>query len=513
MAWDYQRAKQRVEKADFANYEINIQPLSKSMDFNNLGTHDVRRVEGANLYFDVSNYSQLIESVGNDQQKIKKVIRAISVLRRLYTDQILPMHDAARIQMQGARLHAICYKPYDNESARLTLAVYAAVSLATYVKRVFNPLFEVLGPMKVRAGIDSGPFLIANIGRTGNRELICIGDSANIAAKILGDSDSIAITSQVYAQLPDALKKHFVSGGNKVGTEVFVAKGLTWCDAPDTAKDCKVEFDVDKLTKETESVRDSLPLDEIAYSDATERIDIDALSERNSKLVPSAICFADVDGFTQYIKKANSDDAIRSAIRVLHALRSELHAVTTVDNDGVVIQHQGDRLQSILHLPAGDSEQKRCRRVVDMAIGLQSSMEHVLNDHFQSTVELHLAIGIDHGRIMVTRVGKKGDKDVLCLGPQVIAAEISQSQATGKVIRIPELVYQHLADEIKAEFSKEGDSWVATNLTFPNLEKKRLDSAAEADTIGVNETHGRIGVVSRQRAQSQRATPGGPWLQ
>lgn len=512
MAWDYERSIKRVAQDDFASYEINIAPLAKTMDFENLGTHDVRRCEGAHAYVDVSNFGSLIEAAGGDQQKLRRVLRAISVLRRAYTDLILPMHDVARIQMQGARFHCISFKPYDDEDARVTAGVCAAVSLATYVKHVFNPLFEVLGPLNVRSGADVGPFYIANVGRRGNRELICIGDSANIAAKILGATSTLTITDRVYCRLPDVLKKHFSSAGSVGGNKVLIAAGLSWCEEPDTAEALGIRFAVEELTSSTESFRNALPLDQIELSDAFSRIDVEDLSERNSKLIPAVSLFADIDGFTQFIQQATEDELVKHAIRMLHAFRAEMHAVSADDYDGVVVQHQGDRLQCLLHLPSGEEEAKRCRRAVEIAIGLQSSMEHVLNPHFQDVANLHLAIGLASGLTLITRVGKKGDKDVLCLGPGALVAERLQLASDGEQIRVTGDIYQSLDDGGRTNFGEDSDSWLGQGLTFPKIEQEELEAAAERDAVGVDETTGRIDVVGLARAGSQRATPSGPWF-
>ena len=47
MAWNQEEAKKRVEENDFHDFEVNVQDLSKSLDFSNLGTKDVRRADAA----------------------------------------------------------------------------------------------------------------------------------------------------------------------------------------------------------------------------------------------------------------------------------------------------------------------------------------------------------------------------------------------------------------------------------------------------------------------------------
>jgi class 3 adenylate cyclase len=76
-----------------------------------------------------------------------------------------------------------------------------------------------------------------------------------------------------------------------------------------------------------------------------------------------------------------------------------------------VLQHRGDCILGILHLPSGQSlHADRCQDAVDLAIGLQSSMEHVLNERLTDRKDIHVAVGLDVGKVIVTRLGKKGER-------------------------------------------------------------------------------------------------------
>jgi hypothetical protein len=111
MVWDEERVRQRVANHDFSDLEVNVADLSRQMDFHRLGTKDVRRVHGAHLYADVSNFHQAVADVGGDVQRLKKLLRAASVLRRVQGD-LLTAHEIGSLQLQAARLHCIVYKPY-----------------------------------------------------------------------------------------------------------------------------------------------------------------------------------------------------------------------------------------------------------------------------------------------------------------------------------------------------------------------------------------------------------------
>ena len=141
MAWDEERAKQRVANYDFSNLEVNVANLSRQMDFHSLGTKDVRRVQGAHLYADVPNFHQAVVDAGGDAQRLKKLLRAASVLRRVQ-GELLTAYGIGSLQLQAARLHCVVYKPYNDEAERAMQAVSWAVSLNSYLYDVFNDVFR-----------------------------------------------------------------------------------------------------------------------------------------------------------------------------------------------------------------------------------------------------------------------------------------------------------------------------------------------------------------------------------
>ena len=83
-----------------------------------------------------------------------------------------------------------------------------------------------------------------------------------------------------------------------------------------------------------------------------------------------------------------------------------------------MLQHQGDRLFAIVHMPPGDRFDKRCANGLAIATGLQSSMEHVLNSYLQDRKDIHLAVGVDAGMVLVTRLGKRGAREVVSWDPR-----------------------------------------------------------------------------------------------
>lgn len=518
MAWDEQRSRERVEKNDHSKDEINIDNLVRTKDFYALGKKDVRRVKGAHIYVDVPNFHEAVGNAGDDKEKQKKLLRAASVLRK-GQGELFDEDDVGQIQLQTARQHVLCFKPYDsNEESkaaeRAKRSVIAAITQHSYIYESFNPVFkDDVGDFEAASGIAAGTSFITNIGYKGERELISLGTCANLGAKVIDQSkrDSITVTKDVYDLLPDCLKEHFKKSRTVAQTVTYQAVGLRWGTYPDLAKTLSVNFDAEKLKKKAEERQADLATKDMNITEAEVLIDIDALTEKNSKRTSAVPIYADLDGFTKYVQESEEDDeGIKSLVRKLHMIRHEFHSVMKKDYDGLVIQHQGDRIVGIIHLPSGDNFDKRCNNGLDIAIGLLSSMKHVLNERLDGK-DIHVAIGLDVGKTLITRLGKKGEREVICLGRKVCSAEELQLASSGKQIRISKAIYDVIKNETKkGEFKKVNDNeYVSTDLTFPRLDEMEEENAAKKGTVGATVSGGRIEIITSGNQQRPGNTR--PW--
>lgn len=516
MAWNEEKSRKRVEENDFHDFDVDVQDLRRTMDFRKLGTKDVRRADGVHLYVDVPGFHDAVADAGNDKEKQKKLVRAASVLRKVQRD-LMDADDIGDIQRQTVRLHSLAYKPYnsDDESRaaeRAKAAVIHVITENTYVIDVFDSVFEDLH-FGAAAGLSGGTSFIANIGKHGERELISLGSCANLAAKILGGTDTIHVTEDVFVLLPDDLREYFRKSSAVAGVQIYRARGLRWSRCPDLAEDLGVSWDEHKWRKKTEQYRDELPLDQIEISDATALIELDLLTERNCKRTAAVAVFADLDGFTRYVQEAEDNEKVISLIRQFHMIRAEFHAIIGGDYEGLVLQHRGDGLLAILHMPCGDdSHAKRCRAAVGIAIALQSSMEHVLNERLTDRKDIHVAVGLDVGKAFVTRLGKKGRRVGICFGPSVSSAEQRQLRSTAKQIRVSEEIYHQLDDDdLRDQFTLDDDDYVAKRLTFPKLDEIKEEDAARAGSLAAVVHAGRVSVTTNASAAPGTWYNSKPW--
>jgi hypothetical protein len=141
-------------------------------------------------------------------------------------------------------------------------------------------------------------------------------------------------------------------------------------------------------------------------------------------------------------------------------------------------------------------------------------MEHVLNEHLTDRKDIHLAVGMDVGKVMVTRLGKKGERITICFGPEVTEAERLQRISSAKQIRISSEIYEQLDDEdVTEEFVKRGAAYVATNLTFPKLDEKKEEKAAEEGSLGTSVENNRVQVTTKSAAIAAKPWQSSkPWL-
>ena len=140
-------------------------------------------------------------------------------------------------------------------------------------------------------------------------------------------------------------------------------------------------------------------------------------------------------------------------------------------------------------------------------------MEHVLNEHLTDREDIHVAVGMDVGKVIVSRLGKKGERINICFGPEVSEAERLQMISSEKQIRIASEIYDQLDDEVLTEeFTKRGAAYVATNLTFPRLDEKREEAAAESNSLAASVSNGQVHVATgSSRSNDQSWHNSKPW--
>jgi class 3 adenylate cyclase len=496
MGWDYEESKRRLaeewKRIDGAKFVVK--KLTREMNLSNLGLTEGRLVHGVHVYAGIPNFPAVLEDPTLRRDDSKRLHRYLHVVRIEQRRIIQSIFDGDKIQVQGPKFHGLLYKPYDDDTSLAWNSVLAGLALHLLLSRAVPEVFEHYPRLESAIGLDLGDAMVVNIGIRGDRELISVGCPANHAAKILGISNTLTVGKNVYDCLSRAQKALF----SEVG-DVYRLRPGSLPDAEEMIRDEGFVWSVEQSADRMAESLDQLPLDDILIEEARERIDPLTLGPRRAKICEGASIFVDVDGYTKLIDSLVSTgdlQKITQAVKWLHLFRYELRHVTECDFDGVTIQHQGDRLQALFHMPAG-YETRVLRKAIDACVSYNSSVEEILNIEHNIVGKIHVAIGCAFGKTLVSRTGVRGDLDLTCLARTAQLAETMQTQMKGNETGITSDMYESISDEtVKAMFSLDGtrECYVGSNVTWTAIEDAERSGRYELSAKASYTTAGTIAV-------------------
>jgi class 3 adenylate cyclase len=195
----------------------------------------------------------------------------------------------------------------------------------TFVERVFNMEFQAYKDFRMGIGVDLGEALLTNIGKRGDRELISIGPPANVAAKIQGSSNAIVVSDRVYDVLPPSIQEKLVQGREAHGTKTYILAKQGWRDLFEgIGKEYDIGWHEEASRKRVSKDIANRPLKDIVVRKACTKIRPNDLTLRNSRRADALTIFVDVDGFTNYVAAAKTEDDRKDRVRAFHLLRTEL---------------------------------------------------------------------------------------------------------------------------------------------------------------------------------------------
>ena len=481
---------------------INIAKLTREMDLSNLSPTDARLVHGVHVYSAIMNFSELLADPLMRKDDFKRLLRYCHCLQVELRRLVQNVFEGDKIQVQGPKFHGLLFRPYDDDQWLAWKSVLAAVAFHTMLRQAVAQVFPTYPAIVPTSGLDLGDSVVANVGIRGDRELISIGRPANYAAKVLDGADIITIGKTLWTALESDQQELFEEDGT-----VYRLDCSELSDPEKMIRDAGFSFSVKQCTNKLQESLDSTPLDSITIEEAKVAIDLGLLGPRHAKTCNGASIFVDIDGYTALIDSLRNDlNALGKAVQILHLFRYELRQVTEVDFSAVTIQHQGDRLQALLHVPTGE-EERICRKAVDLCISYNSSVEEVLNVHHNVLGPLHVAIGCDYGKSLVSRLGVRGDLDSGCFGDAALAAESIQVQMKGKEIGITEQLYGAIADEaVRDNFSFDDEKeFYIGNVTWATIEQAEQ---AKAYAAKASPSYSKAGsILFGIRVQAEEARP------
>jgi class 3 adenylate cyclase len=506
MKWNFQRSKDRLagEWARIQEAGLNIQRLTREMDLSNLSPTDTRIVHGCHIYCHIANFGELIDSPLLRQDEFRRLHRLLHIIRVEQRHTLQQIFGGDKIQVQGPKFHGLIYKPYDDDPALAWKSVLAAVAL-NLISRYAIPLVFPNYPALIPAtGVAIGDCLVANIGPRAERELISVGRAANYAAKILEENNAVTVDSELWLKLAEEHQELFF----KVG-DVYVLDESLIGDPEQLLKDQSYTWTIEQSAARMETTCDDLPLAEINSSAAQVEVDFSQLGPRTIKTCTGASLFVDIDKYTATIDALLGDeDQLGKAVQWLHLFRYEVRHVT-VDQNAVPVQHQGDRLQALSHLPF-DDESAAMRKAVEICIDYNSSMEEVLNVYHADLGKLYVAIGASFGKTVALRSGVRGDMDAGCLSKAIKEAEHWQIASSGGEISISSRMYDALDDEAirdQFHFNEARSCYTAKDLTWTKVaDLRKSRNYASKEPVGFNKENSAI-VFGITASQSREVLP------
>lgn len=478
MAWSLTNSTERIRKHLSEMGSIEVEPLVREANLEELLTETrCRDIAGTHIYLDVSNFTALA-SQDVDGDDYKRLIQSLHLYQREVGRIVGQTFDSVRVHFQGPKLHALCYRPIRKDEELAKRALLMQLVLKDFVASVFNPAFPKLGNFTVAGGADLGEAVGTRNGMPKDRELLFLGASANYAAKIIVGANVLRVTETLYEALPEDLQDICTLCDN--GT--YQVSSLTCCELDELLEKHGIEWDRQESADNLEDDKRQFPLSRIEYSNAEALIDLDVLSVFNNKRVLGASIFADVSGFSRYIDAAQGLDQEAAVLRVFHAIRREMAQVVREDYGALRIQYQGDRLQGLVHLPK-DNAAEIAMQAVEIAAALQASFEYAIKACLPEAQPLHLAIGIDMGRTLVSKLGTRAHRDRICLGNAVQCAATCEERIGGEEIGITKTIYDLLPGDVRKLFTWRAGAgcYVAENLRTDTLDSIRRGREYDCD--------------------------------
>lgn len=204
-------------------------------------------------------------------------------------------------------------------------------------------------------------------------------------------------------------------------------------------------------------------------SQAVEQIEIDSnlpptindLEDNNSTyVIQAAILFIDIRKSTYLTENSQA----KSMVKVYRSfMRMAVDCVRK--NGGVTRQFLGDRILGVF-MDTTDQQsnvqEKAADKAVNCARSLQTVIDYSLNKHLKNNVSgkvIECGIGIDYGKVLVTKVGmygveadesKQNETDCVWAGSVTNHASKYSDLARGGEIFISDNVYKALSDDLKS---------------------------------------------------------------
>lgn len=391
-------------------------------------------VHGVHVYAQLIDYHAALVDLGRETEASHD--RALQLLHLHYAacDSMIEAFEAQRVDYHGPRLHAVVATPVGPASEPERVA--RAVAFATSLKQAIEAAGARLGGnrlgTRVRIGIDTGPAVAVNSGRSNEQEPLFLGNPANYAAKLAeGGEPGIFLSDRARAAL--ALPQTLSFLGERasaldvatLGGIVAGARGRAAAQALAPLSRPALDAVVASLGAQVGLADGAPPRAAFAFhrhEPPLRTIDYAELMPSRSIRMPLASIFADLSGFTAYVAACIVQGRVPQLVANLHVIRRELAAALRDDFGGRKVRFIGDCVHGLLAMGTRTETDlpETVRAAVLCAGGLRSSFQ--LCQRLLPGIDgLGLAVGIEVGETPVTRLGLRGDRSVRCASSRAVS--------------------------------------------------------------------------------------------
>lgn len=469
--WKHDRAADHIDRKIKDVTSVTVVDYTRDKALENIPTNKAYRVQAAHIYADILNLDDMLNVT--DVEGVTCHRRTLRFLNQHYraVARILDRCDVRRIDFHNQRLHGAVIKPYGESSE--TDRIHCAVAVGQLIVDVLNETGdedEQIPDAKVRIGIDSGEALAVNNGRSGGREPLFLGEPANVAAKYAaGAATGIYLTANVRSMI--GLPKVDDPKNTRLTKEQIKA-------SQDAAR---LDCDKDEIVDEWRDDMAKHPIGLFEFSAHTppfRNLDIASLTPRNSRRQDALSLYADLDGFTAYVRK-HINDKPEDVVKTLHVIRAELARVLESDFGGRKIRFIGDCIHGLLCEGTASTtyEEETISTAALCAGALRSSFDLALEKLKADGVDiagLGLQIGFEYGPMTVSRLGLHGDRVRCSVSRGVRTSESEQLRCKSGETAIGVIAYDGGTEAVRDLF---GTSRKAANLDYDTV----VDALADND--------------------------------
>lgn len=389
----------------------------------------MRKLKGCHFYVNIVN---LDEVVTKEEATTGNVTHAIHALDTFFTAiEVYSKKKYSKIlkieKITGSRLHMYVVED--------VLMAYEAVSdIATYAYALSKFLNENIGKFKslttfkIQIGSCYGKFYDFIFESEYEAEETTIGYAANYAAKLqhITDIGWISISENIYEKLQenkDIYYKKTNSTIKKYDQEYYYTANIA---------EIQKSKSVDSELEYAKELANRVNLSDINFQSPSRKINFGALTKKEGRKIEGVPLFADVRGFT---KKFEEDDSnLEEMAKKTQDILTEMYNV--VNKKGIHVQFQGDREFALYH----NYDSYSCytdavtagMRIIDAVRGYG----------------VCVGVGQSVGRMFVSKIGTRGEKDIVVLGKTVMEADsFEDDYAKENQLVIARKIYQVLERE------------------------------------------------------------------